>query len=148
MPSSADVSSFSKFGSSLRRAGTTLRQKMDASLAESADDLAAKVRANVSYSERISNSVKVVPAGDTVTVTAGGSEAPEAAPIENKGKGFVRHPIFVPAAEMPGPPGSWTRKNSKPPFFAPAVAASEAPFEESAKSALEETLSQVAFDNR
>lgn len=43
-----------------------------------------------------------------------------AAAIENQGKGFVRHPVFVKRADLPGPAGRWTEKNSHPAFLAPA----------------------------
>ena len=75
------------------------------------------------FSERIPGSirVRVSPRGLSGSVSAGSSAAPDAAPIENRGKGHVRHPVFVPRANLPGPPGSWTDKNSPPAYLAPAL---------------------------
>jgi hypothetical protein len=54
-----------------------------------------------------------------VKITFGGDAAPNAAPIENRGKGFVRHPTF---GRKDGP-NDWTSKNSHPAFMATALAA-------------------------
>ncbi len=54
-----------------------------------------------------------ITSGGEVEVVAGGAEAPEAAPIENKGRGFVRHKVF-------GHEDRWTAKNSHAAFLAPA----------------------------
>lgn len=51
--------------------------------------------------------------GLNAKIQFGGDAAPDAAPIENKGKGFVRHPVF-------GNKDVWTAKNSHPPFLGPA----------------------------
>jgi len=69
-------------------------------------------------------------------------KAPNAVPIENHGKGFVRHPVFVPKSELPGPPGSWTDKHSHPSFLAAAAKGKE---EEMAKS-FEELLDVVVAE--
>lgn len=70
----------------------------------------------VSYSRRIPESGRVVPHRDGWSVVFGGSVAPDAAPIENRGVGFVRHPVF-------GNRAVWTAKHSHPPFLHPAVIA-------------------------
>jgi hypothetical protein len=75
-----------------------------------ADD--AKLR--TSYSSRIEWTIKVRTGRGNVKVIAGGDAAPNAAPIENKGKGFVRHPVF-------GNREVWTAKNSHPAFLQPAL---------------------------
>lgn len=75
---------------------------------------------NFSYSTRIPGSLEVKVTGALVVkVYAGGDAAPNAAPIENKGKGFVRHPVF-------GNREVWTAKNSRPAGLAPAGRANEA----------------------
>jgi hypothetical protein len=82
-----------------------------------------RARRNASYSKRIPGSIRgrVSVRGFSGSVAAGGAKAPNAVPIENKGKGYVRHPIFVKKADLPGPPGSWTDKNSHPAFLSMAV---------------------------
>lgn len=75
---------------------------------------------NASYSQRIPGSIRVqVTSGLVVNVIAGGDAAPDAAPIENRGKGFVRHPVF-------GNRQVWTAKNSHPAFLTPAGRSNEA----------------------
>jgi hypothetical protein len=90
-----------------------------------------EARRNASYSKRIPGSIRgrVSVRGFSGSVAAGGSKAPNAVPIENKGKGYVRHPIFVPRSQLPGPPGSWTSKNSHPAFLSTAVEAKEVELE-------------------
>ena len=62
-----------------------------------------------------------IPGSGKVVTTAGGNvkivfTAPNAAAIENGGKGHVRHPVG-------GNRENWTDKNSPPAFAAPALAA-------------------------
>lgn len=78
---------------------------------------------NASYSSRIPASGKVTVRGLNAKVIFGGDAASDASPIENKGKGLVRHPVF-------GNFDVWTAKNSHPAFLAPA-------FDESKEEALE-----------
>lgn len=79
--------------------------------------VANDVKANASFSKRIPGSVKVrATPGGNVRVTIGGDAAPNAVPIENKGRGGVRHPVF-------GNREVWTSKNSPPAFLLPAFAA-------------------------
>jgi hypothetical protein len=69
----------------------------------------------VAYSDRIPGSMKIRTSGrGNVSIVAGGANAPDAPAIENKGKGFVRHPVF-------GDKNVWTSKNSHPAFLAPAL---------------------------
>lgn len=105
--------------------------------------IAANAKQRVSYSKRIPASIKVHAARGNVRVSAGGDAAPNAAPIENKGKGFVRHPVFVPYDKMPGPPGSWTEKNSHPAFLAPALDATAGEVAELVEDALFEAVERA-----
>lgn len=70
-------------------------------------------KARTSYSSRIPGSGKVRMVGLNARVSFGGDAAPDAAPIENRGKGFVRHPLF----------GNWDYwyQNPQPAFLAPAL---------------------------
>jgi hypothetical protein len=144
--SSVDASSFTKFASALRTNAPTLQTKIKGALASTAESVAGKARSNASYSTLIPGSIKVVGTGTTVEVTAGGASAPDAVPIENKGKGYVRHPTFVARADLPGPPGSWTSKHSHKAFFAPAVAESLPTLLDEATTAVDETLDQIVID--
>lgn len=74
-----------------------------------------EARRNSAYSSRIPGSIRTRTNKARMAgyVTAGGKAAPDAAAIENKGKGYVRHPTF---GHLP-----WTNKSSHPAFFAPAV---------------------------
>lgn len=77
--------------------------------------VADDVKAATSYSTRIPGSVKVrTTAAGNVKVTIGGDAAPNAVPIENKGRGFIRHPVF--GRDV------WTAKNSRPAFLLPTFA--------------------------
>jgi hypothetical protein len=71
------------------------------------------MKQRAAYSDRIPDSAHI-------QVTASGNvkivfDAPNAAPIENKGRGFVRHQTF---GHDP-----WTEKNSHPAFASPALEA-------------------------
>jgi hypothetical protein len=80
--------------------------------------VAQDARADASYSTRIPQTIKVrVTSGGNVKVVMGGDAAPDAVPIENKGKGFVRHPTFGKRGA-----GDWTSKNSHPAILLPAFA--------------------------
>jgi hypothetical protein len=141
-----DTSSFTNFGTAMRSASRRLKTVVSDALVDVASETAEAIRSNASYSKRIPDSVKVTKMDVGAMITAGGPDAPDAEPIENKGKGFVRHPIFVPQASMPGPSGSWTAKNSHPPFMAPAVLAAQAKVEEAASAALDSVLDGVVTD--
>lgn len=73
----------------------------------------SQAAANAGYSNRIPQSGKTSVRLLKAKVTFGGQGPPDAAPIENKGKGFVRHPVF-------GNKDNWTAKNSHPAFLTPA----------------------------
>lgn len=81
------------------------------------------------YSTRIPGTGVVRMAGLNAKVRFGGDGAPDAAPIENEGAGFVRHPVF-------GNRDVWTTKNSHSAFLWPAFKGHQ---EEAAK-AIEEAV--------
>lgn len=65
-------------------------------------------------SARIAGAIRVrMVSRNRVVVEVDGAQAPEAAPIENRGKGNVRHPVFGHRDRM-------TNKGSHPAFLAPA----------------------------
>jgi hypothetical protein len=138
-----DVSSFQRFADALRAAGATAQPKMAAGLRTAAEGMAAKIRSSTSYSVRIPPATSVIPYPTGAAVRVDGKAAPNASPIENHGKGFVRHPIFVPEAQMPGPSGSWTGKHSHPAFFTPAFAEAVESAEGELTDVVEEIFGQV-----
>lgn len=57
--------------------------------------VAAEVRKNADFSTKIPGSVGVRRRGTRVRIQAGGTKAPDAAPLENHGNpGTFRHPVF------------------------------------------------------
>jgi hypothetical protein len=111
-----DTSDFTKFAKALKTANPVLQVELRRNLRSAGETVAAAIRRRASFSQRIPGSVKVQTRLASVAVTAGGKAAPDAAPIENKGKGHVRHPVF-------GNRAVWTDKNSPPAFFRPGLAA-------------------------
>jgi hypothetical protein len=114
---SVDTRALSRLAADLRYAAPESWKACRVALKAAGEIVAADARARTSYSDRIPGSIKVrVTRGGNVKVVAGGEAAPDAAAIENRGKGFVRHPVF-------GDRQVWTDKNSRPAFLAPAFAA-------------------------
>jgi hypothetical protein len=112
-----DTKALSRLAADLRLAAPEAWKACRVALKAAGEIVAADARARTSYSSRIPGSVKVrTTSGGNVKVVAGGARAENAAPIENRGKGFVRHPVF-------GDREDWTAKNSRPAFLAPALAA-------------------------
>jgi hypothetical protein len=103
--------------------------------------VAARVKGNASFSKRIPASVKVRASGIVVSVIAGGEKAPNAAPIENRGKGHVRHPVF-------GNTDVWTEKNSPPAWFTPGVQDSLPAFRHVVSDVLNDTVDEVVLRTR
>jgi hypothetical protein len=120
-----DTKQFSALTRGIRASGPAGRAAVRGAFRDSAAIVKAEAWRRASFSRRIPASLKARAAGNSFKVSAGGEAAPDAAPIENKGRGFVRHPIFVPLDKLPGPPGSWTEKNSHPAFLSPAFEATE-----------------------
>jgi hypothetical protein len=77
--------------------------------------------------------------GLLVRVWFGGAGAPQAAAIENDGKGFVRHPTYSPRPTAPEKVG-WTDKHSKPAYLEPARAATEAAVATSVRDVVEQAI--------
>jgi hypothetical protein len=120
-----DTKQFSMLVRGIRASGPAGKAAVRGAMAESAAIVKAEAARRASFSRRIPASLKARATATNFKVSAGGEAAPNAAPIENKGRGFVRHPIFVPLDKLPGPPGSWTEKNSHPAVLSPAFEATE-----------------------
>jgi len=143
---SVDVSSFTKYASTLRNYAPRLSAGVGGAMRTTAAAVAADIKERTAYSSRIPGSVVVAPVPGGATITVGGASAPDASPIENKGKGFVRHPTFVARADLPGPPGSWTAKNSHPAYFHPAMEAAEATAESQLTTSVDATFAAIAAE--
>jgi hypothetical protein len=113
-----DTSGLTKLARDLRALGPAQDRAVRLGIRHVVNKVRDAARSNASFSTRIPGSVKshVSVRGLSGSVSAGGSAAPDAAPIENRGKGHVRHPIF-------GDKTKWTDKNSHSAFLAPAVRA-------------------------
>lgn len=110
-----DARSIARASREVRRAAPEAWKALRARLLVIGNAVAEDVRADASYSTRIPGSVKVrVTAGGNVKVVMGGDAAPNAVPIENGGRGFVRHPVYGHDV--------WTAKNSRPAPMLPAYA--------------------------
>jgi hypothetical protein len=139
-----DLASFKHLARDIRRAAPGLSAELKRRLRAAGAGIVAQAKARASYSTRIPGSIKSGARGLTVVIQAGGSRAPNAVPIENKGRGFVRHPVFVPRAELPGPAGSWTDANSHPAFLAPAFKEGAAEAAAEIGAAVDSIVRQIA----
>lgn len=111
----ADTSQLSQLAKDLRIAAPEAWKACRVSLRAMGQVVAEDARQRASFSSRIPASIRVrVTSGGNVKVIAGGNAAPDAAAIENRGKGHVRHPVF-------GDRDVWTDKNSLPAFLSPAL---------------------------
>lgn len=113
VPVYADTASLSRLAKNLRQASPAVWRAYKVAVREAAEVLLADMKQRAAYSDRIPDSAHI-------QVTASGNvkivfDAPNAAPIENKGRGFVRHQTF---GHDP-----WTEKNSHPAFASPALEA-------------------------
>jgi hypothetical protein len=128
----------------LRALGPEVTRSMRVGVREMLEVVRAEAARRSDYSHRIPGSlrVRVSARGLSGSVYAGGAKAPDAAPIENRGKGHVRHPIFIPKAKLPGPPGSWTAVHSHEAFLSPALEAKSMELEEMTDALLERIIEE------
>jgi hypothetical protein len=143
IPIEVDTAGLNRLARDIARVAPEAAKGLTKGMAAAGEVIAANAKARVSYSKRIPGSIKVRAARGNVRVSAGGEAAPNAAPIENKGRGFVRHPVFVPMDKMPGPKGSWTEKNSHAAFLAPALDATAGEVAEIVEDALFEAVERA-----
>lgn len=139
IPIVADTHQLSQLARDLASAAPEAWAACRVGLRAAGNVVAVDARERASFSTRIPGSIKVRTLRGNVKLIAGGESAPNAAPIENKGKGFVRHPVFIPESQMGqyrvghalapsradhpgwGPDYPFTSKNSRPAFLAPAL---------------------------
>lgn len=131
IPVYADTAALSRLARNLRAAGPASWKAYRVAVRAAAAPMLADMQDRASFSSRIPQSGKV-------QVTAGGNvkivfSAPDAAPIENRGRGMVRHPVF-------GNRNVWTAKNSHAAFAAPALAAHQAAMVEAIETAITDAV--------
>lgn len=114
VPIVADTRQLARLAKDLRAASPAAWKACRLALRAVAVPVAQDAQARAGFSRRIPGSIKIRTARGNVKIVAGGAAAPNASPIENKGKGFIRHPVF-------GDRKDWTAKNSRPAFLAPAM---------------------------
>lgn len=134
IPVYADTAALSRLSRNLRAASKVAWKAYKVGAAAGAEVVLKDAQGRADYSSRI-------PQSGRVRVTAGGNPevvftAPNAAPIENSGKGFVRHPTF-------GHRDRFTAKNSHPAFAAPALAAHQDAVVAAVEKALVDAISRV-----
>ena len=121
VPIVVDTQELAMIGKLLRSSGKAGTLAFRGAMKAGGELVANDARQRASYSKRIPGSIVVRSTGSNFKVRAGGEAAPDAAPIENRGKGFVRHPTFSP--RFGGERIGWTEKNSHPAFLSPALEA-------------------------
>ena len=156
----------------LRKASPELAKGFRTKMKAAGEVVKTEAMARASFSRRIPPSLRVSVTGNgtTVKVVAGGARAANAAAIENRGEGFVRHPVFEVGASKGGggrtllshskrhpelvtPAGQsrsggvapWTSKNSHPAFLAPALEAKSEEVTEGISAVVDETFGEIGF---
>jgi hypothetical protein len=104
------VGDLKKLAADLKLASPEARKASVKRMREAANVVAVDARAKVSYSTQIKVKTSITGTFKAAVLATGRP----AAPIENKGKGYVRHPVF-------GNRDNWTDKNSHPAYLAPAL---------------------------
>jgi hypothetical protein len=124
-----DTKQFSALVRGIRASGPAGKEAVRTTMRESAEIVKAEAADRASYSKRIPGSLKARATATNFKVSAGGEAAPNAAPIENKGKGFIRHPVFLTYDQAHSGDdaykGRWTEKNSHPAFLHAALEVKE-----------------------
>ncbi len=135
-PILADTKALARLASDLRRASPEAWRACRTSLRVAALPIAEDIRQATSYSSRIPATVRIRTGRGNVRILIGGPAAPNAAPIENHGKGHVRHPVF-------GDREDFTDKNSHPAFAEPVVNKHREPFAREVGGAITDAVTRV-----
>jgi len=108
----------SEFSKAVRQASPAVARGFKAELRKGGNMVAMAARVGSSWSSRIPGSIKVRTSGFSVSVIAGGANAPHAAPYEHDGvPGSFRHPVF-------GNREVWVPQKARP-FLRPAFEAEQ-----------------------
>jgi len=139
-----DTRDFAAFAKALRVSAPDIWVDLRAGLRVAGQAVAARARRNAAAipgknrTDRIEQSIKVRVSGTgTVSVIAGGLRAPEAGPLENKGRlGEFRHPVF-------GNRQLWVKQLAHP-FLTPAVKDGMPEASQAAVDALDRAVTRAA----
>lgn len=142
-PIVVDTDSLARLSKDIRAVSPAAWKGARVGLRAAGQVIATEAKSRAAFSSRIPKSIVVrTTALGNVKVQAGGEAAPDAAAIENRGKGFVRHPTFSPRPSV-GQRVGWTSLNSKPAFLAPALSAKADQVAVMVLDALEEAVTKA-----
>lgn len=124
-----DARALTELGAAFRRVAPESYKATQKVVRAVALEVLESAKGRASYSSRIPASGKVRMVGLNAKVSFGGDAAPDAAPIENRGKGHVRHPLW-------GNRDYWY-ENPQPAFLAPSLLEKSALIDEALGDAVE-----------
>jgi hypothetical protein len=109
-----DTRALNRLARDLRKSAPEAAAAAKTRIRAMAEVVAEDARHRAGFSTRIPTTIRVRSTGFTVRIVAGGDAAPDAAPLENKGReGDFRHPVF-------GDRERWVSQKARP-FLAPAL---------------------------
>lgn len=133
---SLDTSSFKRFAKALRAAEPELASEFRKSLRLAGGIIAGIAQRNAAWSTKIPGTIKSRTSGASVTVVAGGPNAPAAAAFEHGGNsGVFRHPVFG--------TDTWVNQPARP-FLKPAVDEGTPAAQKAAVDALDLVVGKIA----
>lgn len=131
-----NVSGLRDAATALRQAARKLPSAHREALRAGAEQIADDARAKASWSKQIPRSVRVRARAGGLSVTA---DAPNAAPLENRGKpGEFRHPVF-------GQAGVVVSQKARP-FLHPAAVLNEPKLVDGALEAVDKVMTEAGFE--
>lgn len=129
-----DAADLKKLAADLKLATPEAAKASRSRMRVAAEIVAADARDRVSYSKQIKIKASVTRVFNAAVIASG----KPAAPIENNGKGYVRHPVF-------GDMDDWTAKGSHPAYLAPALDSNIAEVTDIVGSVIDDALIVVGF---
>lgn len=133
-----DTTQLKDLAKRLRAGNPAAAKALRVRLREIGEVVAVEARERASYSSRIPASIKVRTRGVSLSVVAGGPNAPDAAPLENKGQGgSFRHPVH-------GNYDVWVAQKARP-FLGPSVQAKSAQIDAMAQGVIDDMLREIGL---
>jgi hypothetical protein len=130
-----DATQLQELSVAMRRIAPQTYKASQKAVRAAALEVLADAEDKASFSSRIPGSGKVIMRGLNARIRFGGDSAPDAAPIENRGKGNPKHPLW-------GNRNYWYVTEHGP-FLAPAFLAKQAMLDEVLASAVEDATTIV-----
>lgn len=137
-----DTSAFKKMAANWRLASPAAYKAAQRVLRGVALEVAADAKGRSQFSKRISGSIKVRMAGLGAKVSAGGGSAYFAVPCENRGAGFILHPVF---GNLNGQQS--TAKNSHAAFLRPSFEPKVAAYIEALRAVVVEATQEALSES-